>query len=66
MHGIYAATLDVMFADSIRTRRFKSWLFGSFAVAGLVVVGVGVLSLIAMSTARRSWNSPATPTFGQS
>jgi predicted permease len=49
-----AMTLDDLFVDSVRTRRFKSWLFGSFAVAGLVVVGVGILGLIAMSTARRT------------
>lgn len=49
-----AATLDSLFIDSVRTRRFKSWLFGSFAVAGLAVVGVGILGLIAMSTARRT------------
>ena len=49
-----ATTLDALFVDSVRTRRFKSWLFGSFAVAGLAVVGVGILGLIAMSTARRT------------
>jgi ABC-type antimicrobial peptide transport system permease subunit len=49
-----AVTLDDLFVDSVRTRRFKSWLFGSFAVAALVVVGVGILGLIAMSTARRT------------
>jgi hypothetical protein len=49
-----AAPLDALFTDSVRTRRFKSWLFGSFAVAGLAVVGVGILGLIAMSTAKRT------------
>jgi len=49
-----AATLDDMFADSIRPRRFQSWLFGSFASAALAVVGVGILGLLAMSAARRN------------
>jgi hypothetical protein len=49
-----AATLDSLFIDSVRTRRFKSWLFGSFAAAGLAIVGVGILGLLAMSTARRT------------
>jgi putative ABC transport system permease protein len=49
-----AATLDALFVDSVRPRRFQSWLFGSLAAAGLVVVGVGILGLIAMSTARRT------------
>lgn len=49
-----AATLDHMFADSIRARRFQSWLFGSFASAALGVVGVGILGLLAMSAARRT------------
>jgi predicted permease len=48
-----AATLDDIFRDSVRARRFQSWLFGSFAVAGLAVVGVGLLGLLAMATSRR-------------
>jgi predicted permease len=48
------ATLDALFTDSVRTRRFKSFLFGSFAAAGLAVVAVGILGLIAMSTTRRT------------
>ena len=38
----------------MRPRRFQSWLFGSFAIAALVIVGVGILGLIAMATARRT------------
>jgi predicted permease len=49
-----AATLDDLFVDSVRSRRFRSWLFGTFAAAGLIVVGVGILGLLAMSTARRT------------
>lgn len=54
MRTTHAGTLDELFADTVRTRRFQAWLFGSFAVAALVIVGAGVLGLIAMSTARRT------------
>ncbi|HUR22020.1 MAG TPA: FtsX-like permease family protein, partial [Vicinamibacterales bacterium] len=47
-------TLDTIFRDSVSLRRFQSWFFGSFAAAGLVVVGVGIFGLLAMSTARRT------------
>jgi putative ABC transport system permease protein len=50
----HAGTLDELFADSVRPRRLQSWLFGSFALVALVIVGVGILSLIAMATARRT------------
>lgn len=50
----HSGTLDELFADSVRPRRFKAWLFGSFAAAALVIVGSGILGLIAMSTARRT------------
>jgi hypothetical protein len=49
-----ASTLAERFADSVRPRRFQSWLFGSFAMCALVIVGVGILGLIAMATARRT------------
>ncbi len=49
-----SGTLDEWFAETVRPRRFQSWLFGSFAVAALVIVGAGILGLIAMSTARRT------------
>jgi predicted permease len=49
-----AGTLNDFFKDSVRQRRFQSWLFGSFAFAALVIVGSGILGLIAMSTARRT------------
>ena len=45
--------LDDLFVDSVRPRRFQAWLFGSFAAAGLAIVGVGILGLLAMATARR-------------
>jgi ABC-type antimicrobial peptide transport system permease subunit len=49
-----AAALDAMVNDSIALRRFQSWLFGGFAAAALAVMGVGILGLLAMSTARRT------------
>jgi len=49
-----AGTLDALFRDSVSLRRFQSWLFGGFAAAALVVVGVGIFGLLAMSTARRT------------
>ena len=49
-----AGTLEELFADSVRARRFEAWLFGSFATAALAIVGVGILGLIAMATARRT------------
>jgi predicted permease len=48
-----AAMLDDLFVDSVRQRRFQAWLFGAFAAAGLSIVGVGILGLLAMATARR-------------
>jgi predicted permease len=50
----HSGTLGELFADSVLPRRLQSWLFGSFAVAALVIVGAGILGLIAMSTARRT------------
>jgi putative ABC transport system permease protein len=47
-------TLDSIFRESVSLRRFQSWLFGGFAAAALIVVGVGIFGLLAMSTARRT------------
>jgi predicted permease len=47
-------TLDSLFRESVSLRRFQSWLFGGFAAAALVVVGVGIFGLLAMTTARRT------------
>jgi len=49
-----AVPISTMFRDTISLRRFQSWLFGGFAAAALAVVGVGILGLLAMSTARRT------------
>jgi ABC-type antimicrobial peptide transport system permease subunit len=40
--------------ESIRPRRFNAWLFSSFGIAALVIVGTGILGLVAMITNRRT------------
>lgn len=54
VRAVRAMPLTTMFAETVRKRRFQSWLFGSFAVGALVIVGVGVLGLMAMTAARRT------------
>jgi putative ABC transport system permease protein len=54
VRAIRATALDAMMAESVRQRRFQAWLFGSFAVAALAIVGVGVLGLMGMTMARRT------------
>jgi putative ABC transport system permease protein len=49
-----AAPLKDFFRETIALRRFQSWLFGGFAAAALVVMGAGLLGLLAMSAARRT------------
>jgi len=51
---VRAGMLNDLFVDTVRPRRFRSWLFGSFAIAALGVVGVGIFGLIAMAAARRT------------
>ena len=46
--------LEDLFVDTVRQRRFQSWLFGSFAAASLLIVGIGIFGQLAMSTARRT------------
>ena len=48
------ASLESVFVDSVRPRRFRAWLFGAFAAASLFVVGLGIFGQLAMSTARRT------------
>jgi ABC-type antimicrobial peptide transport system permease subunit len=48
------APLSQLFVDSVRPRRFRAWLFGSFALASLFVAGLGIFGQLAMSTARRT------------
>jgi predicted permease len=54
MRVVRAATLDDLFVETVRPRRFQSWLFGSYAVAALSVVGVGVFGILGMTAARRT------------
>ena len=49
-----AGTLDEWFRESVSLRRFQSWLFGGLAAAALLIVGAGILGLLAMSAARRT------------
>jgi putative ABC transport system permease protein len=57
-HPEYAASrsqlVDDALAESIRRRRFQTLLFASFGVSALVIVGVGILGLMAMRSARRT------------
>jgi predicted permease len=48
------ATMTEALADTIQARRLNAWLFGIFASAALVIVAVGILGLMAMTTARRT------------
>lgn len=47
-------TAAAMLGETIRVRRLQSWLFGAFAVSGLVLTGVGLFGFVAMTMARRT------------
>jgi hypothetical protein len=49
-----AAAAEDLLHETVRPQRFQGWLFSAFAVAALAVVCVGVLGLMATTTARRS------------
>jgi putative ABC transport system permease protein len=49
-----ATTVREALGESIRHQRFRGWVFGVPTAASLVVTMVGVLALIAMSTAQRT------------
>jgi predicted permease len=51
---VRVATMDTALAESVRPRRLTAWLFGGFGLSALVIVGVGVLGLVAMTAARRT------------
>ena len=49
-----AQMLTDALAGTIRPRRFSAWLFASFGLAALLIVGTGILGLVAMTTTRRT------------
>ena len=49
-----ARTVTASLGESIRTRRFQTWLFSSFGLAAVVLTGAGILGVMAMTTARRT------------
>ncbi|HET9369517.1 MAG TPA: ABC transporter permease, partial [Vicinamibacterales bacterium] len=49
-----ATTVDRTFTELLRRRLFVAWFYGLFAASALVIVGVGILGLVAMSTAART------------
>jgi predicted permease len=54
LRPVRVQTAEAMLGETIRDRRLLSWLFGSFAVAGLVLTGIGLFGLVAMAMARRT------------
>ncbi|MEX2271915.1 MAG: FtsX-like permease family protein [Vicinamibacterales bacterium] len=54
LRPVRVQTAAAMLGDSIPVRRLQSWLFGAFAVSGLVLAGVGLFGLVAMTMARRT------------
>jgi predicted permease len=49
-----AVTLNAALGESMRDRTFGAWLYGGFATAALLIASVGVLGLVAMTTALRT------------
>jgi ABC-type antimicrobial peptide transport system permease subunit len=47
-------TVTTSLGESIRARRFQTWLFSSFGLAAVVLTGGGILGVMAMTTARRT------------
>ena len=52
--AIRATTFDAALADLLKSRRFDAWVYGAFAAASVVILTVGILGLVAMSTAART------------
>jgi ABC-type antimicrobial peptide transport system permease subunit len=48
-----ATQADDLLRDTIRARRFQASVFGTICTASLVIVGIGILGLTAMTSARR-------------
>jgi predicted permease len=49
-----AGTMTQAMGRTIRIRQFRAWLFASFGIGALVIVGIGILGLVAMTTSRRT------------
>jgi predicted permease len=49
-----AQMMNSALAMSIRPRQFSAWLFSTFGIAALVIVGAGILGLVAMATNQRT------------
>ncbi|MEO7191995.1 MAG: ABC transporter permease [Vicinamibacterales bacterium] len=49
----HSLTFEEALAESIRPRQFSAWLFSGFGIAALVIVGTGILGVVAMTTTRR-------------
>jgi predicted permease len=49
-----AGTMTQAMGRSIRIRQFRAWLFAAFGIGALVIVGIGILGLVAMTTSRRT------------
>jgi putative ABC transport system permease protein len=49
-----AQSLSSALSDSIGARRFRALLFGSFGLAAVVITGVGVFGLAAITASRRT------------
>ena len=49
-----AVTMTEALGESVGINMFGGWLFGGFAIAALAITSVGILGVIAMSTARRT------------
>ena len=52
--ALRASTMTEAIADSIRIRTFRAWLYGAFAVAALTIATIGIVGVVAMSTAQRT------------